>query len=387
MDPATAIAAANAAVGIIEAFSSRGDGGLVANLRALQEKLDVVVNGIGVLERELGNLAVLVREQAQELEELPSRSFGSERLWSLQGCAGLFAEELSGSRATSPYPPPVTDDLRVLRNRVRAYRSDLSFSEPGRSALGALAALTAFALEISLETIIEGRASLRPILVTYVSWTSGVLDPTLSGSATAALEGIKKSLDAEARDLLKTAGISSEGLLPATAQGAGYFSRTYCHQEWWPEVEEILKFNHNPDVPPLVLRPHRPEAWGLTSTVRAMRKISYATADDIRAWNFVSAELGVHTEPGKPDWWPEDLAACQPGRFQPKEVGFAHTQAEADKRAADMAFGQERKVPELVMPYLSKVNLLEQRAAFQRRAIRIANTLKVEAENWLAVVP
>ena len=97
MDPVTALAAANLAVNVIKGFVGSGDGGLGANLRAMNEKMDVVLGSLKTLQIELAQLATAIGKLPDIYEELNKTAFVSEQIWALQAQTGLWIELLQGA--------------------------------------------------------------------------------------------------------------------------------------------------------------------------------------------------------------------------------------------------------------------------------------------------
>lgn len=180
IDPLTAITIAQTALGVIDGFTAKGDGGLSATLQAqlhylelISRQVDTVIVALGEVQATLARLPEQMRAQ-NELDRMISyydriRSFGNAFREKFASEQGATARQL---RALTVDYKRIADEIQIMRGSIGNYHS----------LIPAMAAPLTLAVEVAARRRSGEVMQIRPALDYYQTWVEGMIDPQMVDS-------------------------------------------------------------------------------------------------------------------------------------------------------------------------------------------------------------
>ncbi len=223
------------AANVIQSVSSAPDDALGASLRALHDKLDLIIGEFSKVEKALGELSAALARLPGQFMEIVQTERIKGNVATIQAALHQWREVLGdvGSKRGEELTDTQRHDLNHIRTRAWDARSMLSSNPEGESAIAASIALASLALEINTEVIISGRREghLKGLLKSYVDWVGRIEDASRPSSAAAA----EVTIISERADALKHA---------ISADSIGGLFESYSDNPADLTADEVLPFGH-----------------------------------------------------------------------------------------------------------------------------------------------
>lgn len=384
----TALMIANASISLLRSFSSSGDGGLGAMLRAQGEKLDLISRQISQVQVELGKLAIQVGQLPAEMQEQLTNQSIIDQVNIILGAAAQW-REITARASYKPegrLAPNDDKDLQEIRKQVRQARSILAASEMGERPLSATAGMVTLALEVSVEARLNGTgAGLKEALDSYIEWFERIENPARPTSAAAAYKNLSDAVVASVQDIFRLPLLANDPLnnvLIGDAPPATWYvqrSVANCYEEYRPT--KIIPGRYKKACDCVEGGEYWPEAWGHTPKVHHAWRLSYDTQAGVRSWSLQDVTVPLRTNVPASAWTPDfALAACSPERVQ---VNFASSMDAAQQVALQGApIVNSLANAKALRDKLEPLNILEARRVFVARALDITREAKKQATAW-----
>lgn len=201
--------AAAAVAGVISAFM-RSDGGMGAILSALNQKLDLVIQQLVVVQLALADIVKRLNELPDEIDELLKAQFVTEQIAKMRASMAQFLEiqQSMDARRRSGLAPSdanVQEELKELYKRFDDARRTLRASPAGMrpdTALFAPAAFT-FDLAINLASSVTNERLIE-LVRGYKKWFEDIVDPRVPNSTAASISAALKRHDAAVEAIAST---------------------------------------------------------------------------------------------------------------------------------------------------------------------------------------
>ncbi len=185
MEPSTALALANTALGVAASFSAKGDGGLGAMLNAQNQTLRLIVDQLNSVQTQLASITVAVKNIPSQLQEQLALSTFAELTSEIGAVADRYRVLIEASVKDKDLwkNPAVRKEMESILQIVSQRRVRLKQDYRGLSPQAMVAAPVACAVETSLRLRLEFPDShVRAILNDYLHWVDRFLDPTSQDS-------------------------------------------------------------------------------------------------------------------------------------------------------------------------------------------------------------
>jgi len=339
---------------------------------------------IGVVQQELGKLAIAVGQLPTTFQEIVQAQFIRENIYSIQAAAKEWEEVMRRPTIKDGRPLRSNDrqDLEEVRKHTRHARFILSSIEPGEQALAATVATLALALEVSLEFRLRGKdGGLREVLDGYIDWTSRILDAERTSSAASAYLKLIDAASAATKQLLAAPPLKGAQWKPDDPQWAWLNALPVCYREYSPPVSIPGRPCSlcNGEFGGIYIR----EKYGQAPVVYLVWQATSSVDKGLRQWHLKWSTIPKRASDKTVDGWKPPLFAKPACSAQPEEVAFSNSLQAAEQTALSRSqiTGMERELTSLT-EQIQTANQLEGRKFFTRGSLDVARVALARARSW-----